>query len=315
MTSTLPTPAPHRRRLRLWLGTPLFWLFGSLLTHGSIVAAMFIGRSAAAAAGGGEDGLRGAGDTAIDVSVVGADTTEIAPPAPVAPTPPVTPPPKVPPVEVAPPPPPEPPDPDSILPPPPPEPTPPRLVPPAGAGAAEANGGRTPGPTRLGVGPGDAPKGNTIEGQRALLPSAKTCKDPVEGVWESLKYNPHGSSWVRFTLLVHRAESGTLSGSIHSHTWYGNPLDRVPPPCSPFGFEMSVAMKATGRVDLMTHISFSASAYTVTAVQCPSAHADYAPDNFSGIIDTDRQEFQSVNNDGATDIDAPYVFRRTGCID
>ena len=47
-------------------------------------------------------------------------------------------------------------------------------------------------------------------------------------------------------------EAGELTGAIHSHTWYGNPLDRTPPACSPRGFEMSVSMKAHGNVDHAT---------------------------------------------------------------
>ncbi len=312
-TAALPMPSTDRRRLRRWLVAPLFWLFGSTLTHLSIVAALLTGWSVSG--GGGEEGVRGAGDTDIDISVAGADGTEIAPPTPVPPEPPpppVTPPAKTPPAE--PPPPPSPPDPDAIVSPPPAE-TPRPILPPAPAGGAVTNGGRAPGPVLMAVGPGNATNGVTVEGQRALLPSAAVCKDPVEGVWESLKYSPLANTWVRFTLLVHRGSGNTLTGAIHSHTWYGHSHDRSPPPCSPEGFEMSVSMNAHGSVDVVTHLRFGASAYSVVAVQCPTAHADYAPDNFSGVIDTERQEFQSVNNDGATDIDAPYVFRRTGCLD
>lgn len=290
---------------------------GSTFTHASVAVAMLMGGGASAS--GGEGGLRGGGDTSVDISVAGAEEAhEVAPPAPVEtpPPPPVPPPPKTPPVQNAPPPPPPaPPDPDSDLAPPPADLTPPPSLPPVAAGADATNGGRAPGPMLLGGGPANAPKGDTIEGQRALLPSAVTCKDPVVGRWESLKFNPTSSTWVRFALLVHRAEGGELTGTILSHTWFGNTFDRTPPPCTPRGFEMSVSMNARGRADLVTHIRFGASRYSVVAVQCPMSLSDYAPDNFSGMIDTDRQEFQSVNNDGATDIDAPYVFRRTACLD
>lgn len=292
---------------------PVLWLLGSTFTHGTIALLLLVRGSASAALG--ENGVRGAGDTGDDISVLGVEGNEIAPPAPVepAPPPPITPPPKTPPAEVAPPPP-EPPDPEGNLPPPIDEP-PPRPVVPRAAGGAEANGGHAAGPVRVGSGLSDGPNGESIEGQRALLPRAVSCKDPVEGIWESLKFNPASGTWVRFTLLVHRAAGGTLTGSILSHTWYGHALDYTPPPCSPLGFEISVSMVAHGQVDRVTHIRFGASSYSVTAIQCPTAHANYAPDNFSGVIDTNRQEFQSVNNDGAMDIDVPYVFRRTSCLD
>ena len=241
---------------------------------------------------GGEGGVRGAGDRGDDISVLGVEENAIAPRAPQAPQ--------------------APPEPEGYLPPPPVEVS--RTLPRA-AGGAPSNGGRVPGPVRLGSGRADGPNGNTIEGQRALLPGAVSCKDPVEGVWESLKYNPVAATWVRFTLLVHRAAGGVLTGSILSHTWYGNALDYAPPPCSPQGFEMSVSMVARGHVDQGTHLRFGASSYSVVATQCPTANANYAPDNFSGAIDAARQEFQSTNNDGAVDIDVPYVFRRTGCLD
>ncbi len=269
---------------------------------------MFLGGSATAA--GGEAGVRGGGDTSHDISVLGVEGNEVAPPAAIDHAPPPVPPSKTPPPEIATPP--EPPDPEGSLPH---ADTPPRPIVPRVPGGTSSNGGRAPGPVRLGSELADGPNGDSIEGQRALLPRAVSCKDPVEGVWESLKYNPASRTWVRFTLLVHRAAGGTLTGSILSHTWYGNELDRTPPACSPFGFEISVSMVARGQVDRVTHLRFGASSYSIVATQCPTEHANYAPDNFSGAIDTIREEFQSTNNDGAVDIDVPYVFRRTGCLD
>ena len=69
-----------------------------------------------------------------------------------------------------------------------------------------------------------------------------------------------------------------------------------------------------GRIDSAGRINFGASRYTVVAEDCPSIGTSYAPDNFSGVIDSQRQEFQSLNNDGFVDINVPYVFRRTGCL-
>jgi hypothetical protein len=296
--------------MRPWLAAPLFWLFGSTFTHVTVALFFLVGRSASAL--GGEGGVRGAGDTGDDISVLGVEGNEVAPPMPVDPPAPPIAPPKTPPPAVAPLAPPAPLDPEGD---PPRQPVNVSPMAPRAAGGAASNGGRVPGPVRLGSGRADGPTGDTIEGQRALLPGAVSCKDPVEGVWESLKYNPSAATWVRFTLLVHRAAGGVLSGSILSHTWYGNALDYTPPPCSPQGFEMSVSMVARGHVDRVTHLRFGASSYAVVATQCPTANANYAPDNFSGAIDTARQEFQSINNDGAVDIDVPYVFRRTGCLD
>jgi hypothetical protein len=76
---------------------------------------------------------------------------------------------------------------------------------------------------------------------------------------------------------------------------------------------MTVSMPASGRADASGHITFGSSRYSVVATRCLMLDTSYAPDNFSGSIDATRQEFQSLNNDGAYDINVPYVFRRTGC--
>ncbi len=90
-------------------------------------------------------------------------------------------------------------------------------------------------------------------------------------------------------------------------------FDRVPPGCALGGFDMTVSMNALGRADA-GRITFGSSRYSVVANRCFSPDASYAPDHFSGTIDAARQEFQSLNNDGFNDINAPYVFRRTGCL-
>jgi hypothetical protein len=200
--------------------------------------------------------------------------------------------------------------------PPTPTPPPPPIATPAASatGSAETtNGGKLAGPVRIGA-PNLGPGGDTVEGQRALLPRATTCSDPVAGKWEALKFNPRRSDWVRFTLSVRRAEGGTLSGTILSHTWGGTMFDRDPPGCSLGGFDLTVSMNATGRADVTGRITFGASHYSVISNRCFTLDAAYAPDNFSGTIDVARQEFQSLNNDGAWDVNAPYVFRRTGCL-
>jgi hypothetical protein len=316
-----PTSEPRRSRLPL---AAAFGVAGSLGAHGSIVLLAFLVLRAfppGTAGGGGEGGKAGAGDTEVDVSLAGPTATETTPPAPVETTPPPVP--TAPPAPTAPPPPPDP-DPTEVMEPPPvpttaetattvPPPTP--SVPPptvAGGGAESTSGGRLPGAPALV--PGGAGLGNTVEGQRALLPAAVTCKDPVVGTWEALKYAPGKGDWVRFSLAIHRV-NGALSGTILSRTWSGGPLDRTPPPCTLGNFDLLVSMPASGRDDGHGRITFGSTRFVILQSKCYSPDSSYSPDNFSGTIDPARQEFQSVNNDGATDIDAPYVFRRIGCLD
>ena len=167
------------------------------------------------------------------------------------------------------------------------------------------NGGRLPG--RIGAGI----DGSSIEGQRALLPRAAVCDDPVAGKWEALKFAPGRFQWVRFLLNVQR-EGTSVHGNILSRSWAGTAFDSVPPPCMPGGYDLTVTMPASGRTNGVT-ISFGASRYSVVAETCSTLVVDYYPDNFSGVIDNSRQEFQSKNNDGAVDFNVPYVFRRIAC--
>lgn len=313
---TAVTANANENKGRVLYALPLLIaLFASLFTHGTVAVFAFLLRGGAPGSTAGEMGSHGAGDNTVEVSVAGPAAT-IAPPAhsasPTPPTPPskptVTPPPPTASAELT----------QPLTPPAPRhedetvKPMPSVVSPPnvGGTGAEVTSGGRAPGADSP-AGAGGAP--NTVEGQRALLPSAMTCKDPVAGRWEALKYNPLWGDWVRFTLVVHDS-SGALQGTITSRTWSGGPLDSSPPFCGPDSFDITVQMNARGRVDA-SRIAFGASAYTVTSIRCPSNSLDYSPDNFSGTIDPRRQEFQSVNNDGARDIDQPYVFRRTGCID
>ncbi len=276
---------------RRWIFAPfLFGLFGSTCTHGSLVLALLFG-STGHAGGSGENGHAGAGDTTVDVSIAGAQNQNA--PAETATTPP----------------------------PPPPEEKAEQAIhvekrvtpPPAPTGSADTTStGQLAGPVRIGA-PNIGFGGDTVEGQRALLPKATTCSDPVAGKWEALKFQPRRSDWVRFTLNVHRASDGTLSGTILSHTWGGTMFDRDPPGCTLGGFDLTVSMNASGRTDT-GHITFGASQYSLLTNRCFTMGISYAPDNFSGTIDVARQEFQSLNNDGAYDVNAPYVFRRTGCL-
>ena len=269
-----------------------------MLVHGAIVAALALRFFGGAPPGGGEGGTRGAGDT-VDVSLAAA-------PAPSSPAPPKeeTPPPKPQQVERG------------------PAPKIPKIAVetpaqrPTNSGEDQAtHSGRLAGPVAL-PSPLLGAGGDTVEGQRALLPHAIKCSDPVAGKWEALKFSPAQGDWVHFSLTVRRDASGSLTGTILSHTWSGTAFDREPPPaCMPGGFDLTVSMNASGRAGSSGAITFGSSAYTLVNVRCASLGNSYAPDNFSGTIDPARQEFQSVNNDGANDINAPYVFRRVGCLD
>lgn len=345
MTAVPRTLAAPPRRDRYVYGVALgAALLLSLVMHGSIFLSLLRGGGERAPTG--EDGQEGAGGATVDISVAGPSSPVIVRPTrpaePAPPPPPTTEPAPVvvpsrpprpretPPVE---------PDPTeardphepAVAPGPPPVDVTPSApdareatvgLPATGTGADRTNGGRSPGlpddalrSLVLGLA-GDLP--NSIEGQRALLPAATTCEDPVAGTWRAFKYDPGGGDWVRFTLVIHRAPGGALTGTITSRIWGGGPTDRTPPVCTEGLVDVgdyTTRMPAHGHADAQNHITFGSSSYTTVAVHCPALFHSYAPDNFSGTIDPTRQEFQSVNNDGAYDINTPYVFRRTGCVD
>ena len=62
---------------------------------------------------------------------------------------------------------------------------------------------------------------------------------------------------------------------------------------------------------------FGGTSWRLTNVFCgPNPpFPDYNLDQFSGTIDPDLQEFQSVNNDGGVMVNMPTVFRRIQCFD
>ena len=96
------------------------------------------------------------------------------------------------------------------------------------------------------------------------------------------------------------------------HYWSGGTRDEKPPGCRPGGQEIFVKQPGKGSLDADGKVDFGASSYTIDRVACGQS-SRYNPDHFTGKIDLDRQEFQSVNNDGGRYINDPFVFRRVRC--
>jgi hypothetical protein len=163
------------------------------------------------------------------------------------------------------------------------------------------------------------PRGSaaTVEEQRARLPPAAACPDPVEGTWQALKYDEQYRDWYEHTLQIRRTEpraAGALEGEMTAHYWSGTPADDKPPACAPGRRELVVKMPGKGLLDDRKNLRFGATTYAIDRVIC-GAPGRYNPDNFSGTIETERNEFQSVNNDGGRSVNEPMVFRRIRCLD
>jgi hypothetical protein len=173
-----------------------------------------------------------------------------------------------------------------------------------------------PEPTRSAGGSSGQLTGSVGE-QRAMLPRAARCNDPVAGTWRAHKYSPGSRDWVIFTVRINRLPDNRLQGSIRSRNWRGYaPNSRPPGRCGERveDFDYLVRMPAQGSLTNGNRVSFSAITYVYERVFCASAGFSYNPDALSGTIDEALQEFQSVNNDGGRDQNAPYVFRRIGCL-
>ena len=154
----------------------------------------------------------------------------------------------------------------------------------------------------------------TVAEQRARLPPAATCRDEVTGIWKSHDFDERYQDWTIFTLDIHRVEGSetALEGSITNHTWYADKRFSEPPACAG-SLEYFVSMNALGTFS-DGFIQFGGvGEWRLDDVPCGRFTMGYNLDNFSGSIDPDLQEFQSVNNDGGRAINDPTVFRRVSC--
>jgi hypothetical protein len=156
----------------------------------------------------------------------------------------------------------------------------------------------------------------TIAEQRARLPPPAACKDPVTGVWQSHAFNEMYQEWGRFTLTIRRVQGSDteLEGEIVNESWYGPDTESVRGPCVG-RLQYLVTMHARGTYTDKT-VEFHGIDWTMAEALCAvDGSFGYNLDRFTGVIDHDLQEFQSMNNDGGRYINVPTVFRRVSCDD
>jgi hypothetical protein len=157
----------------------------------------------------------------------------------------------------------------------------------------------------------------TIQEQRNRLPpAAHDCPDDIEGIWKSHQYDPRYGDWTVFMLHIHRVPDrpGELTGQILNHSWDGPPTLEQPGPCEGGNSQWVVSMDARGTVDGTGHIFFGGiGRWRLDQIICYHGPGGYNLDNFTGQIDQELKEFQSVNNDGGRAVDDPTVFRRVDC--
>ncbi|PRQ03133.1 hypothetical protein [Enhygromyxa salina] len=155
---------------------------------------------------------------------------------------------------------------------------------------------------------------STVAEQRARLPPPATCSDPIAGVWKSHSYDTRFRDWTIFTLEMNRVSPGRdeFEGRITNHSWLAEPHESSPPPCRG-ELRYVISMDAEGTV-VDGHLNFyGVGTWSLDDVPCGSWNMGYNLDHFSGDIDADLLEFQTVNNDGGRAVNDPVVFRRVHC--
>jgi hypothetical protein len=155
----------------------------------------------------------------------------------------------------------------------------------------------------------------TVAEQRARLPPAAECEHPVEGKWKAIVFRQNYQMWHEFVLEVRPVEGSKsdLVGTIHVDTWFGGPEQSEPGPCRIERFKGSMEGHGSFKDG---QVVFGGGPFKLEEMMCGDpASVSYAPDQFSGRLEPERQEFQAVNNDGSTAVNEPAVFRRVSCFD
>ncbi len=159
----------------------------------------------------------------------------------------------------------------------------------------------------------------SIAEQRSRLPPPAHCEDKVEGEWRAHQFNEVWQQWVIFRLVIRRKPGSAteLVGNIFNETWHGLKKDQEPGMCTgTVPYRVRVSMPAIGTFE-GGEVSFQGTSWKYDEVVCGQLPAGfgYRLDHFTGKIDEDRQEFQSVNNDGGRAVNEPTLFRRIKCFD
>jgi hypothetical protein len=166
-------------------------------------------------------------------------------------------------------------------------------------------------PIALAIDVSEAPA--TVAEQRSRLPPAAECESEVEGKWKALIWD-EDDEWYEFTLEIHHDpdDKTKLTGTITVHSWNG-PANEPEPPSKCRGLNYIGKMDGSGSfVD--GQVVFGGADFHITEEICGRPGL-YNEDQFSGKLEPERQEFQSVNNDGGDAVNEPTVFRRIGCFD
>ncbi|HET6581881.1 MAG TPA: hypothetical protein VFG69_00515 [Nannocystaceae bacterium] len=166
------------------------------------------------------------------------------------------------------------------------------------------------------VGTSARPARATVQEQRARLPPPAQCPDPVAGIWRSHDYDTAYGEWTMFALDVRRVDGSDtdLVGTIANESWRGPAEQSQPGPClGRLHYRISMDAKGSvrdGRIEFTAY-----GQWRMDELVCGEMTGRYNLDSFTGQIDPDLLEFQSINNDGGRMVDYRVVFRRVQCQD
>jgi hypothetical protein len=156
----------------------------------------------------------------------------------------------------------------------------------------------------------------TVAEQRARLPPAAECESEVAGTWKAQVYSASTASWYEYTMEVRHVEGSdtALTGMIYVDAWTGTPAQSEPGPCMG---NRRMKGKMVGRGSFASgQVFFGGEEFQLLEILCGDRSGiGYNPDQFTGRLERERHEFQSVNNDGGAAVNEPSVFRRIGCFD
>jgi hypothetical protein len=156
----------------------------------------------------------------------------------------------------------------------------------------------------------------TVAEQRARLPPAAECDDPITGTWKAQVYRAEREQWTEWTLILRRSEDDKerLVGEIINHSWYGGAELTAPPTCERTRAHWVVSTDAEGYVSNGDIHVQGVGEWRKDEAICGPGPGGYNLDHFSGALEHSLHEFQSVNNDGGVSVNEPTVFRRVLCL-
>jgi hypothetical protein len=138
------------------------------------------------------------------------------------------------------------------------------------------------------------------------------CADPIAGVWRERSFRADMMDWHEFTLTIERSApiGGGITGTIDVQFWGGSSDDPLPSVCDDGTPAVSTGQMTAGGTFRDGKLDFQGVTLK-TELACVGGEAAYFIDHFTGVVSNGL--LHTVNNDGGSDKDRPYTFRRIAC--